>query len=67
MDTHESVFDTVTRVMHTHRHSDSGLRAQGLRCDWRSARTEMGMLMPNNQRQHRSLHIQKDVLPNALC
>jgi len=27
---------------------------------------EIGVLMPNNQRQHRTLHIQKDVLPNAL-
>jgi len=25
------------------------------------------MLLPNNQRQHRTLHIQKDVLPYALC
>ena len=24
-------------------------------------------LLPNNQRQHRALHIQKDVLPYALC
>ena len=23
----------------------------------------MGILLPNNQRQHRSLHVQKDVLP----
>jgi hypothetical protein len=27
---------------------------------------EIGILLPNNQRQHRSLHIQKDVLPYAL-
>ena len=26
---------------------------------------EIGILMPNNQRQHRTLHIQKDVLPYA--
>ena len=25
------------------------------------------MLLPNNRRQHRTLHIQKDVLPYALC
>ena len=25
------------------------------------------MLLPNNQRPHRTLHIQKDVLPYALC
>ena len=25
------------------------------------------MLLPNNQRQHRTLHVQKDVLPYALC
>ena len=28
---------------------------------------EIGILWPNNQRQHRTLHIQKDVLPYALC
>jgi hypothetical protein len=26
----------------------------------------IGILLPNNQRQHRTLHIQKDVLPYAL-
>ena len=26
---------------------------------------EIGILFPNNQRQHRTLHIQKDVLPYA--
>jgi len=29
--------------------------------------TEIGILLPNNQRQHRTLQIQKDVLPCALC
>jgi len=28
---------------------------------------EIGSLLPNNQRQHRTLHVQKDVLPYALC
>ena len=28
---------------------------------------EIGILLPNDQRQHRTLHIQKDVLPYALC
>jgi len=28
---------------------------------------EIGILLPNNQRQHRTLHIQEDVLPYALC
>ena len=28
---------------------------------------EIGSLLPNNQRQHCTLHIQQDVLPNALC
>ena len=28
---------------------------------------DIGILLPNNQRQHRTLHIQKDVLPCALC
>ena len=28
---------------------------------------EIGILLPNNQRKHRSLHIQEDVLPYALC
>jgi len=27
----------------------------------------IGILLPNNQRQHGTLHIQKDVLPYALC
>jgi len=38
---------------------------------WRGAAKkqvrEIGILLPNNQRQHRTLHIQKDVLPYALC
>jgi len=28
---------------------------------------EIDILLPNNQRQHRTLHIQKDVLPYAVC
>ena len=28
---------------------------------------EIGILLPINQRQHRTSHIQKDVLPYALC
>ena len=28
---------------------------------------EIGILLPNNQRQHSTLHIQEDVLPYALC
>ena len=28
---------------------------------------ELGILLPNNQRQHRTWHVQKDVLPYALC
>jgi len=28
---------------------------------------EIRFLLPNNQRQHRTLHIQKDVLSYALC
>jgi len=28
---------------------------------------EIGILLPNNQRQHRTLHIQKGMLPYALC
>jgi len=28
---------------------------------------EIGILLPNNQRQHRILRIQDDVLPYALC
>ena len=30
-------------------------------------REDIGILLPNNQRQHRTLHIQKDVLPDTLC
>ena len=33
---------------------------------WKSAEREIGMLLPNNQRQHRILHIQQDVLPCTL-
>ena len=29
-------------------------------------RWQIGMLSPNNQRQHRALHFQMDVLPYAL-
>jgi len=32
-----------------------------------SAHIEIGILLPNSQLQHRTLHIQKDVLPYALC
>ena len=28
---------------------------------------EIVILLPNNQHQHRTLHIQKDLLPYALC
>jgi hypothetical protein len=28
---------------------------------------KVGILLPDNQRQHRTLHIQKGVLPCALC
>ena len=28
---------------------------------------EINISLPNNQRQHRTLHIQKDVLPFSLC
>jgi len=28
--------------------------------------SEIDIILPNNQRQHRSLHIQKDMLPYAL-
>ena len=28
---------------------------------------EVGIVLPNNQRQHRNLHIQKDVLSYAVC
>jgi len=28
---------------------------------------EVGILLPNNQHQHRTMHIQKDMLPYALC
>jgi len=40
-----------------------------LRChrDERLRAREMGISLPNSQRQHRTLHIQKDVLPYALC
>jgi hypothetical protein len=28
---------------------------------------EIGIFLPNNQRQHRTLHIQMNVLPYAMC
>ena len=28
---------------------------------------EIGVVLPNNQRQHRTLHMQKDVLPYTSC
>ena len=41
-------------------------KGQGI--DWtRVIQGKMGILLPNNQRQHRTLHVQKDVLPYALC
>ena len=33
-------------------------------CGWVG---EIGVSLPNNQRQHSTLHIEKDVLPHALC
>ena len=45
----------------------------GARLDLLGAKTgpprlkKIGILLRNNQRQHRTLHIQKDVLPYALC
>jgi len=32
-----------------------------------NAAREIGILLPNNQRQHRTLYIQEDALPYALC
>ena len=52
-------------------HSTLGLRAiQKKKKKVENLRTplqvkEIGILLPNNQRQHRTLHIQKDVLPYA--
>ena len=34
---------------------------------WRGCSREIGILLPNDQRQHRTLHIQEDVMPYALC
>ena len=42
-------------------------RPPGSALGFRTHRREIGMLLPNNQRQHRTLHIQKDVLPYPLC
>ena len=36
------------------------------RCS-REVKKEVGILLPKNQRQHRTLHIQENVLPYALC
>ena len=40
---------------------------QHLAAPCRHAMPEIGILLPNNQRQHRTLHIQKYVLPYAWC
>ena len=40
---------------------------QVMRRQLRTNLKEIGILSPNDQRQHRTLHIQKDVLPDALC
>ena len=45
--------------------SERGLEA-GLGVDGLEFR-EIGILLPNSQRQHRTWHIQKDELPYALC
>jgi len=38
---------------------------------WTACRAAQGVrdffFLPNNQRQHRILHTQEDVLPDALC
>ena len=36
-------------------------------CRIASPHQEIGVLLLNNQRQHRTLHVQKDMLPYALC
>jgi len=50
------------------READPGLLAGALQvCPNPLIPREIVILLPNNQRQHRTLHIQKDVLPYALC
>ena len=39
------------------------LFGERLEAELRPCAREIGVLLPNNQRQHRTLHIQKDVLP----
>jgi len=39
----------------------------GTRHDAQLPDREIGISLPENQRQHRTLHIQDDVLPYALC
>ena len=39
-----------------------------VRWAWPNSRIEeIGILLPKNQRQHRTLHIQEDMLPYAVC
>jgi len=39
----------------------------GLRAGAGSCRGEIGILLPNNQFQYRTLLVQKDVLPHTVC
>ena len=47
--------------------SDPFSLANDLKLNCAPARERLFFLLPNHQRQHRTLHIQKDVLPYALC
>ena len=54
--------EAVVAVMKSHRRDAKAMVHTPLK-----KQSESGILLPNNQRQHRTLHTQKDVLPYALC
>ena len=47
-------------------HKARNLISPGTKACTRPGRKDIGILLPNNQRQHRTVQIQKDVLPYVL-
>ena len=61
-----SHFLSVTRTRkRTHTHTYTHIHAHTHTNTHTHTLREIGILLPNNQRQHRTLHIQKDVLPDV--
>jgi len=64
--THRPTDLTRARERGRERERATGTASTGQRSPARLRESEIGILLPVNQRQHRTLHIQKDVLPCAL-